>query len=201
MNCKFEISTPESSGFRAEVAIKGTQTFLDFNNKLMEVLGYIDAQLSSFYTLDKSGIRGKEISLMDMATGEEDSDVVLMENTSIQDIINANCIELDYVYDFMNNKYLKIEYSGEYIADSADVLPVILSTIGEPPLVEDFKDWGFDEDGDEDYDDSFMDEFSDFTISSEDEESEDIYGEEEDYGGRGGYNDRYDNIDDYIDRM
>ena len=38
-----------------------------------------------------------------------------MDVTTIREVVNASCIELEYVYDFFANQYLKVEYAGEYI--------------------------------------------------------------------------------------
>lgn len=213
MNYRFEISLPNSSDFRCEIAIKGEQTFQQLHNKIVDALGYDDSQMASFYTLDKMGNRVKEIALMDMAADEGDGDgeTLVMDSTKIESIINASCIELEYVFDFFNNKYFRVEYAGEYIADSADVLPVCLSCDGDIP-----EQTGFDmndkwEGGksDDGYDDSFMEEFSsDFSDDEEDDfndEDEDVSidDDDDDFGGgrKGRRGDRYESIDDYIDRL
>ncbi|GHV63813.1 hypothetical protein FACS1894199_00610 [Bacteroidia bacterium] len=204
MNYKFEISLPETSDFRMEIAIRGEQTFLQLHDKIIETLGWDDAQVTSFFTIDKEGERGKEITLMDMSAGELNSDSLVMENTKIEDVINANCIELDYVYDFLSEKYMRVEYAGEYRDDSASNLPHCLSIIGETPVMEEDM-WALpDVDEDEKYDDSFMDEFSAFSDDKkehgyDDEDDEDEYDE---YNGGGGYDDdNFESIDDYLDKL
>ena len=80
------------------------------------------------------GNRGKEIALMEMsADDEEDNNTLVMDVTTIREVVNASCIELEYVFDFFNNRYFRVEYAGEYIADSADVLPVCLYCDGDIP--------------------------------------------------------------------
>ena len=64
MNYRFEISLPNSSDFRCEIAISGDQTFQQLHDKIIEVLGYDSSQMASFYTLDKMGNRVKELSLI-----------------------------------------------------------------------------------------------------------------------------------------
>ena len=205
MNYRFEISMPNSSDFRCEIAIDGEQTFQQFHEKIVDVLGYDGSQMASFFTLDKVGNRVKEIALMEMSE-EDDTDTLVMDVTKIREIVNASCIELEYVYDFFTNRYFKVEYAGEYIADSADVLPVCLYCDGDVPEQTGFDtqdDWGFDK-PEEEYDNSFMEEFShdyddedDYRSSDDEEES---YDDDNDSGG-GKYNDKYESIDDYIDRL
>lgn len=205
MNYRFEIGLPESSEFRCEIAIAGEQTFQQLHDKLIDVLEYDGSQMASFYTIDKMGNRVKEIALMDMSAGEEESDTLVMDTTRIEDIISASCIELEYVYDFFNNKYFKVEYAGEYIADSADVLPVCVYCEGDIPEQMSFDsndDWNLEK-SDEDYDNSFMQEFNDYSDDAGyGDEEEDEYGEDDEgFGGGGKYDDRYESIDDYIDKL
>lgn len=205
MNYRFEISLPDSSEFRCEIAIAGEQTFQQLHDKIVEVLEYDASQMASFYTIDKMGKRGKEIALMDMSEDEDETGTLVMDSTKIEDVINPECIELEYVYDFFDNKYFRVEYAGEYVADSADILPLCVYCDGDIPEQSSFgsgKEWGFDK-SDEEYDDSFMEEFNDYTDEGDfDGEGEDDYGDDEDGFGRGGrYDDRYESIDDYLDRL
>ncbi len=205
MNYRFEISLPNSSDFRCEIAISGEQTFQEFHDKIIEVLGYDSSQMASFYTLDKLGNRVKEIALMDMSADDEENTTLVMDATRIGDVINASCIELEYVYDFFNNKYFKVDYAGEYIADSADILPVCLYCDGDIPEQMSYEGedkWEFEK-SDEDYDDSFMEEFSnDYTDAEDYAEEEEGFDDGDDFGGgRAKYDDRYESIDDYIDKL
>ncbi|MEG0796069.1 MAG: hypothetical protein RR397_06135 [Odoribacter sp.] len=214
MDYRFEISKPDSTDFRCEIAINGEQTFQQFHDKIVETLEFDGSQMASFFTLDKVGNRGKEIALMEMsADDEEDNNTLVMDVTTIREIVNASCIELEYVYDFFSNKFLKVEYAGEYIGDSADVLPLCVYCDGELPQQTEYdakEDWAYDKD-DDDYDDSFVEEFGetrrskkgvddddeDYRFGDDDEYKEDDFGEEED----GKYDDRYESLDDYIDKL
>ena len=130
MDYRFEISLPTSSDFRCEIAVGGEQTFQQFHDKIVETLNYDSSQMASFFTLDRMGNRVKEIALMDMTTEDEENETLVMDNTKISDIIKPGCLELEYVYDFFSNKYFKVEYAGEYIRDSSDVMPVCVACEG-----------------------------------------------------------------------
>ena len=130
MDYRFEISLPTSSDFRCEIAVGGEQTFQQFHDKIVETLNYDSSQMASFFTLDRMGNRVKEIALMDMTMEDEESETLVMDNTKISDIIKPGCLELEYVYDFFSNKYFKVEYAGEYIRDSSDVMPVCIACEG-----------------------------------------------------------------------
>ena len=214
MDYRFEISKPDSNDFRCEIAINGEQTFQQFHDKIVETLGFDSSQMASFFTLDKMGYRGREIALMEMSAEDDDENgTLVMDVTTIREVVNASCIELEYVYDFFSNKYLKVEYAGEYIGDSADVLPLCVYCEGDLPQQTEYdvnEDWEFDKDDDE-YDDSFMEEFGGGKRRSKkggDDEDEDFrFGDDEDYGDdygedeEGGYDDRYESLDDYIDKL
>ncbi|KIO44171.1 MULTISPECIES: IS1096 element passenger TnpR family protein [Porphyromonadaceae] len=201
MDYRFEISLPNSSDFRCEIAIGGDQTFQQFHDKIVDVLNYDNSQMASFFTIDKMGNRGKEIALMDMATDEEESDTLVMDSTKISDIIKPGCLELEYVFDFFTNRYFRVEYAGEYVRDSSDVMPVCVFCDGDIPEQFSFDEgndnWEFDkpeEEFDDEYDDSFMEEFGNDSYGDEDREDRGY--DEEDFR-----EDRYESLDDYIDRL
>ena len=201
MDYRFEISLPTSSDFRCEIAVGGEQTFQQFHDKIVETLNYDSSQMASFFTLDRMGNRVKEIALMDMTTEDEENETLVMDNTKISDIIKPGCLELEYVYDFFSNKYFKVEYAGEYIRDSSDVMQVCVACEGDIPEQFSYEDgnadWEFDKPEEEyegDYDDSFMEEFGNGDY--DDEGRQDRGGDDEYYR-----DERYESLDDYIDRL
>ncbi len=212
MDYRFEISKPDSNDFRCEIAIGGDQTFQQLHDKIVETLNFDPSQMASFFALDKMGNRGREIALMDMSMGEEEEETTLvMDVTMIREVVNADCIELEYVYDFFSNRYLKVEYAGVYNGDSATILPMCIYCEGDLPEQTDYDvqdKWAFDKE-DDDYDDSFMEEFGEGNYRSrgkkyDDEDDyryddEDGYGDE--YGDEDGFDDRYESLDDYIDKL
>ena len=206
MDYRFEISLPNSTEFRCEIAINGDQTFQQLHDKIVETFGYDGSQMASFFTLDKMGTRVKEIALMEMSTDDDDdNNTLVMDVTMIREVVNASCIELEYVYDFFANKYFRVEYAGEYIGDSADVLPLCVYCEGEIPPQSDFdvnEEWGMEKLDDE-YDDSFMDEFGDSGDREDDDYSfdDDEFGSDDEGGSGKGYDDRYESLDDYIDKL
>ena len=201
MDYRFEISLPTSSDFRCEIAVGGEQTFQQFHDKIVETLNYDSSQMASFFTLDRMGNRVKEIALMDMTTEDEENETLVMDNTKISDIIKPGCLELEYVYVFFSNKYFKVEYAGEYIRVSSDVMPGCVACEGDIPeqfsYVDGNADWEVDKPEEEyegDYDDSFMEEFGNGDY--DDEDRQDRGGDDEYYR-----DERYESLDDYIDRL
>ena len=202
MDYRFEISLPNSSDFRCEIAIGGEQTFQQFHDTIVETLHYDRSQMASFFTLDKMGNREREIALMDMSMDEEGAPMMVMDSTKISDVVKPGCMELEYVYDFFNNKYFRVEFAGRYDGDSSTVLPLCLYCEGDIPeqcsYDESGNDWSAEPlDDYDDYDDSFMEEFD--NGGYEDEEDDGRGGYDEDGYSRGGI--RYESLDDYIDKI
>ncbi|MDR1414387.1 MAG: hypothetical protein LBI96_01125 [Odoribacteraceae bacterium] len=204
MDYKFEISLPNNPEFRCEIAIGGEQTFQHLHDKLVETLGYDNAQMASFFTIDRLGNRQKEIALMDM-TAEDESDTLVMDGTRVSDIVKPGCLELDYVFDFFANRYFRVEYAGEYIRDSSDIMPTCISCSGKIPEQFSYNaekdDWDFgdsaEEYGDDNYDGNYMDEFGSGGGDYDDDENED--NPKDNYDDEDG--EHYESLDDYIDRL
>ena len=218
MNYKFEISQPDHSEFRCEMAIDAEQTFQQLHDLMVETFGLDASQMASFFEIDRMGNRCREIALMEMSLGDEEGGAatLVMEGTKINEIVNAHCLELEYVYDFFSDGYLKVEYAGEYVGDSSAVMPLCLLCEGPLPKQTSYdpeEDWAYDEDPEEGaYDESFMDEFGggdssyggggrrrggdddDFGFGDEEDEYAD-----DDYSD--GFNDRFESLDDYIDKL
>ncbi len=55
-----------------DIAILENQTFLDLHQFIIDVCGFRDDELASFYLCDDSWYKLKEISLMDMSIEEND---------------------------------------------------------------------------------------------------------------------------------
>ena len=213
MDYRFEISLPKNSDFSCEIAINGEQTFQQFHDKIVETLNFDSSQMASFFMIDKMGDRGREIALMEMnlhdeeeemenADGDEEEGVALiMERTRISDVVKPGCLELEYVFDFFTNRYLRVEFAGEYHRKASDKLPLCISCKGDMPeqfsFDEENSDWSIsslDDYDTEDYDDSFMDEFDNCDYDYEDDDMRG--GDDED-----GYHRRYESLDDYIDKI
>ena len=201
MDYRFEISLPNSSDFRCEIAIGGDQTFQQLHDTIVETLHYDRSQMASFFTLDKMGNRVKEIALMDMSMDEGGEPMMVMDSTKISDVVKPGCMELEYVFDFFNNRYFRVEFAGRYDGDSSTTLPVCLYCEGEIPSQGSYDDpgtdWNLDDDeGLDDYDDSFMEEFD--NNGYDDGEEDDGGGYDDEYS-RGRI--RYESLDDYIDKI
>lgn len=212
MNYRFEISSPEKSDFACEIVVDGDKDFLQFHNKIAEALHFDASKRASFFAIDKEGTRGVEVALMEVPGA--DASVLLMNSTLVTDIINASCLELEYVFDIVENRYLKVEYAGAYRGDTAEI-PFCAYSKGTRPrqslVVPKRKGENLD-----DLEDSFLKDFGSMRAAKShkykddddflenfgnDEFSDDFSGEFDDELGDDTKGDRFDSIDDYIDRL
>ncbi|MGL5683674.1 MAG: IS1096 element passenger TnpR family protein [Marinifilaceae bacterium] len=194
MNYKLSFTSADDSRFLCEIVINDQQTFLDLHNKIIEALNYDGSQMASFFMLDNAKNRTQEISLVDMITDEEQNeDTLIMNKTTIHEVVATGCTEMEYVFDFFADRFFNITIDGEYAAPLKEY-PYCIKLKGEVPEQTDFNledDWNVaDIKEDDGFDDSFMDEFGN------DEE----YRSGSSYGGGDDY-DKYENLDDYIDRL
>ena len=204
MDYKFRISKPEEDDFVCEIAIRGDQTFQQFHDILTKELKFDATLMASFFPLDKTGERKREIALMEMYTGGEDYEEeypMVMDVVNIREIVSADSCELEYVYDIFNDNYLQIEYIGEYFGDEQIKNdPICLICAGKLPTQESFD---FTENLEEDssnhknergnIDASFLAEFDDFG-NGFDDEFDDSYSYDEGFSG-------HESLDDYLDKL
>lgn len=190
MNYKLSITSPEDASFLCEIAINGEQTFQELHDKIIEALNYDGSQMASFFMLDNSKNRSQEISLVEM-DDNLDEDTLVMDKTTIREVVATNCTELEYVFDFFADRYFSISVDGEYTAPLKQY-PCCLKVKGTIPEQTDFNmedEWSMEETKEEDdFDDSFMEEFG------SDDEYRSHSNNHNDY-------DKYENLDDYIDRL
>ena len=214
MDYRFEISSPESPDFRCEIAIGGDQTFQQFHDKIVESLGYDRSQMASFYTLNRAGDRVQEIALMDMSEEGRETTPLVMDVTRINEIVKPGCMELEYVYDFFNNHFMKVEFAGEYKGEKGHDLPLCLYVEGDAPVQSSIEgameDWDVVDDddfSDDYYDDSFMQEFEGGGSYEDDDDDYDSgsrrgrrrssYDDDDEFRR----NPRFESLDDYIDKL
>ena len=190
----------EVEEFLRDVEILGSQTFLELHSFLVDVCGFRDNELASFYLSNELWIKGEEISLIDMMIDEDDIEELQRENdellmvmptrtmgdTKIEDVITHTGQRMVYEYDFMNPITLFIECME--IADkNDDDLPCCLPSEGD---LEDFIEAKRAQKMEIDFDDIDEDKVDDFG-------DDDYYDGNSDDDFDDGYNDITDVDTDY----
>lgn len=103
----FQITSTEIKDFRLEVKLARQHTFFDFHSIIQKSLGFESHQLASFFIANKRGFKEKEISLLDM--GINGAAFLIMQKTSLSELIQDRGQKLIYTFDFLNDRSLIIE--------------------------------------------------------------------------------------------
>ncbi len=107
-------------------------------------------EMASFYTCDADWNQDQEIALFDM--GENGSDVKLMNETYLEDVLSENTPRLIYVYDFLSMWTFFVELADIVEKENGRSYPNVLFSFGELP--EDPPEKNFESDPTFDFDDT-----------------------------------------------
>lgn len=144
-----------------DMEIDAGSSMEEFHNAIAQSFGFLGNEMASFYTCDDQWNQDEEIALFDMS--ETGSDVRLMNETFLEDVINAKHPKLIYVYDFLNMWTFFVELADIVENEPGVAYPNLLFSFGElpetPPEKNFTADLNFDfDDTLENYDDLDFDE-------------------------------------------
>jgi hypothetical protein len=129
---QLKCSCQESKDFQLEIDVDSCHTFFDLHHLLQTLLNYQPAQLAAFHVPDQK--RGqKEIEISQLDPCYKKSFHFYMNNTLIGDILSPGRIFLRYVFDLMNDRYLRLELTGTNMEKSLKK-PVVKLNQGEAPV-------------------------------------------------------------------
>ncbi|MBT8184031.1 MAG: plasmid pRiA4b ORF-3 family protein [Eudoraea sp.] len=114
-----------------DVEIEGKSTLEDFHNVLTQSFGFLGNEMASFYTCDERWNQDEEIALFDMS--ENGSDVRLMHETIVEDILTTKTPKLIYVYDFLSMWTFFVELADIVEKEDGRSYPNVLFSFGELP--------------------------------------------------------------------
>ena len=83
-----------------DIEIEDQSNLEDFHNAITQAFGFEGSEMASFYTCDEEWNQDEEIALFDMS--ENGSDIRLMNETSLDDVLTEDNPKLIYVYDFLS---------------------------------------------------------------------------------------------------
>lgn len=104
----FRIVSDEVDDFRLEIQIDSNATFLDLRNAICDAVKYEKNEMSSFFMCEDGWEKGAEITLEDMGS-DMSSDIWIMEDTPLSDLIEEEGQRLMWVYDYMTERAFFIE--------------------------------------------------------------------------------------------
>ncbi|SHG18156.1 IS1096 element passenger TnpR family protein [Flagellimonas flava] len=140
-----------------DLEIEASDSLEEFHNAITQAFGFGGSEMASFYTCDEEWNQDEEIALFDM--GENGSDVRLMNETSLDDVLTEQNPKLIYVYDFLSMWTFFIELADIVEKENGRSYPNLLFSFGELPDSPPEKK--FESKPSVDFDDSF-DSYDDF---------------------------------------
>ncbi len=126
------VASNEVKGFRRDLLIDGSATFLELYQALTKTLHYSTDEPSLFRITDSQWRPKYDIHLVDMGTGRSDEEVYLMEDTYLEDFLDHEGDRLLYTFDMLGNRSLYMELREIRLGESVSEPKVVLET-GEAP--------------------------------------------------------------------
>ncbi|SDF29003.1 IS1096 element passenger TnpR family protein [Cellulophaga baltica] len=114
-----------------DIEIEASTTLEDFHNAITQAFGFLGNEMASFYTCNEEWIQDEEIALHDIS--ENSSDIRLMNETFLEDIITEDTPKLIYVYDFLSMWTFFVELADIVPKEDGRTYPNILFSFGELP--------------------------------------------------------------------
>lgn len=144
-----------------DIEIQQNNSLEEFHNAITQAFGFIGDEMASFYTCDDEWNQDEEIALFDMS--ENGSDVRLMNENYLENILTQRTPKLIYVYDFFSMWTFFVELADIVEKEDGRSYPNTLFSFGELPesppekkfesksnmdfddSIDDYEDLGFDE--------------------------------------------------------
>jgi len=114
-----------------DLEIDGATTLEEFHNAITQAFGFMGNEMASFYTCDEEWNQDEEIALFDM--GENGSDVRLMNETALDDVLTEQNPKMIYVYDFLSMWTFFVELADITPKEDGRSYPNLLFSFGELP--------------------------------------------------------------------
>ncbi|MCF8714584.1 hypothetical protein JM658_07035 [Joostella atrarenae] len=160
---KFRIILDLEEDVFRDIEVEGNNTLEDFHNAVSQAFGFDGTEMASFYVSDEEWNQGEEIALFDMS--ESGSEVKLMAETHIEDLLDENNRNLIYVYDFFSMWTFFVELADIAEKEDGNTYPNLLYVHGQlpdAPPVKKFEAEDLSDDKDDDMDDLDIDDFDNY---------------------------------------
>ena len=140
-----------------DIEIENNSTFKDLHLEILKSFQFDGNEMASFYLSNDKWSQGKEISL---SSFQEEDDELIMENCTLDSIINENQKKFIYIYDFLNlwTFFIEIFEINSIIKD--EKYPKLIFSLGKIPEKAPVKN--FEELKDNDFEDDFEDNYDDY---------------------------------------
>lgn len=134
---RFRITFDKIEDFYRDIDILSHQSFEDLHRGILDVVGFDQSQLASFYMSDADWNKGEEITLMDMSE-EGTSEMKIMQEVALSEMFSEANQRLLYVYDFLRMWTFQLELTEVISGDEEQVrYPHLVDAHGEGPVQDD----------------------------------------------------------------
>lgn len=123
---QFRATIPESKIFFRVYEIKGEMTLFRFNSFIIDDLGFSPDQMVLFEGYDEKGEFCSEYGLFDMGDGA-------MDTVTFDKVVEKGEVELHYLFDMRNERYIKLVLEGEAVFSPMRSYPYLLEEKGQNP--------------------------------------------------------------------
>ncbi|UZO80492.1 plasmid pRiA4b ORF-3 family protein [Aquimarina sp. ERC-38] len=120
----------EEDVFR-DIEIQEEATLEQFHDVINQSFGFDGLEMASFYISDETWNQKEEISQFDMSEGNES--IRIMNETTLNDVVNEVSPKLIYIYDFLNMWTFLIELAEIVDYESGREYPNIMYVHGQIP--------------------------------------------------------------------
>ncbi|WP_228235429.1 plasmid pRiA4b ORF-3 family protein [Allomuricauda sp. M10] len=145
-----------------DIEIEDNNTLEELHNAITQAFGFEGGEMASFYTCDEEWNQDEEIALFDMS--DSGSEVRLMNETGLDDVLTEQTPKLIYVYDFFSMWTFFVELADIVEKEDGAVYPRLLFSFGELPDSPPEKNFEAEEgelEDNFDEDDDFLDSYDD----------------------------------------
>lgn len=129
---RFVIISDEVEDFRRDIRLDASATFLQFNDAILESVGYSKGEMTRFFITDKHWKPMDEILLMEMGINRSEKELYLMANTHLDDLLEEEGDRLLFNFDMLGDRYFYIELREVVLGENLDE-PEVIRSKGEAP--------------------------------------------------------------------
>lgn len=128
---KFTILSDEVDNFVRVIKIDSESKFIDLHNAILESVSYEKNLMTTFFICSDNWEKGQEVTLVEMESSSE-YDNLIMENTSLEELLVDENQKLLYVFDMMSDRVFFIELTEIIPRKNLDKA-ICISSDGDAP--------------------------------------------------------------------
>jgi hypothetical protein len=128
----FRVLIDQSEEVFRDIEIKGSDTFEDLHQAIVEAFEFSGDEMASFYMSNEEWDKGEEITQMDMG-GLGGEGIKTMKDTPLDEMVFEKGEKLLYLYDFMRMWIFFVELVNVSTGKADQNYPLVVLTVGDAP--------------------------------------------------------------------